>query len=127
MKKTLRKSLTTVIVTFCMLFLLSIPVQASAFKVVSGKEITLSFSSSPNQSVQWNVSDSSKLSLISTGTSSVSIGSYSRTSYSATFRGGSVGNVTVSAVNGDTGNVLSTATVTVIADIGFINKNLLNF
>lgn len=43
MKKTLRKSLTTVIVTFCMLFLLSIPVQASAFKVVSGKEITLSF------------------------------------------------------------------------------------
>lgn len=119
MKKTLRKSLTTVIVTFCMLFLLSIPVQASAFKVVSGKEITLSFSSSPNQSVQWNVSDSSKLSLISTGTSSVSIGSYSRTSYSATFRGGSVGNVTVSAVNGDTGNVLSTATVTVIADIGF--------
>ena len=38
MKKTLRKSLTTVIVTFCMLFLLSIPVQASAFKVVPEKK-----------------------------------------------------------------------------------------
>lgn len=119
MKATLKKHVIAMFATFCLFLFLSIPVHAKTFEVSVGEEITLSFSGRSNQDVQWNISDSSKLSLVSTGSSSINIGNYSQAKYSATFKGVSIGSTEVTASNVTTGSLLSSATVKVTPPIDF--------
>ena len=119
MKSASKKHVISILAVLCLLLLTIVPVHAETFSVASGMEITLSFSAASDQEIQWNVSDYSKLLLVSTGSSSVSIGNYSQTKYSATFRGASVGSTEVTAYSATTGALLSKSTIKVTPAIDF--------
>lgn len=112
MKKQFKKIILPFLAMLCMVLFSATSVGAETQRTLVGREITLSFNSTSKKDVTWSVQDKNVLQLKSTGTSSMSVGGYSKYVYSATFIGLSVGQTSVSAYD-EFGSLIATAEVSV--------------